>query len=208
MSGPADPLIVKVLSTRGYHSEAAQRAAREALRRTGVLQNPGKERMSAAKLGQVDDILARELSRACSADVCRRAARTAKPAAAIVEVSQADCEICTGSEQRRAAARLRVTTGGSVRKRVVVVGGSPETRRELEDLAGPIVDLRTVDGTARMTQERARGDLGWADLVLIWGSTQLAHKVSNLYRGERVITVPKRGVAAALDCAADWFERR
>lgn len=57
---------------------------------------------------------------------------------------------------------------------------------------------RAIRG-ARRTAREAGGDLLWVELVVVWGSTELAHKVSNLYTGSgdrRVVTCGRRGVAA------------
>lgn len=91
---------------------------------------------------------------------------------------------------------------------VLVVGGSPGTRLELQYLAGDEIELSTIDGTVRRTQKQARQDIAWADLVIIWGSTELAHKVSKLYdparcKGKRRILVVRRGVSA-LAAAVIW----
>lgn len=60
------------------------------------------------------------------------------------------------------------------------------------------LELRLVDGTERRTRPEAQRDLDWADLVVIAGSSELAHKVSNLYTraGDPtlVVTAPRRGV--------------
>ncbi len=66
--------------------------------------------------------------------------------------------------------------------RVLVVGGSPTTRSELRDLVGRSLDLRFVDGTAHRNKRRSKLDVAWADIVVVWGNTQLGHKVSELTR--------------------------
>ena len=61
---------------------------------------------------------------------------------------------------------------------------------------------RRQPGSTRGTEPK--GDLEWADLVLIWGSSELGHKVSLLYTAgpqalrHKVLTVARRGVAALL----------
>jgi hypothetical protein len=96
-------------------------------------------------------------------------------------------------------------------RRLVVVGGSPDTRRELGALAGRL-ELRAVDGTERRTRAQADGDLAWADLVLVCGATELAHRVSGLYTGARtstpVITSSRRGVEAIAGAVVQHVARR
>ncbi len=70
-----------------------------------------------------------------------------------------------------------------------------------------------VDGTERRTAERARHDLEWADLVLVWGATELHHKVSEHYThgppalNRKVIHVARRGVTSLLDEAMTHLKR-
>jgi hypothetical protein len=98
-------------------------------------------------------------------------------------------------------------------RRVVIVGGSPAVREELEAQLGGHVELRMVDGTERHTADKARHNLDWADLVLVWGATELHHKVSGHYTGgppsvsRKVIHVTRRGVAALLAEAVTHLKR-
>ena len=79
--------------------------------------------------------------------------------------------------------------------RLCVVGGSPSTREDLRRLVGEQLGLRLIEGTRARNQADADADCAWADLVVLWGSTELAHKVSERYRGKHIITAPRRGVA-------------
>jgi hypothetical protein len=80
-------------------------------------------------------------------------------------------------------------------RRVCVVGGSPNTRQELARLIGGRLDLRLIEGDRSRTRRQAEDDLAWADRAIIWGGTQLSHKVSELYSGPKVIQMNGRGVA-------------
>ena len=96
-------------------------------------------------------------------------------------------------------------------ERLVVVVGSPATHEQLRELVGTRVDLRVVSGTERRTGNEAKADLAWADLVVIWGSTQLDHKTSRLYtaaRDDRVVTCAKRGIAALAATILEFTSRR
>jgi hypothetical protein len=57
-----------------------------------------------------------------------------------------------------------------------------------------------VDGVERRTKAEAQGDLAWADVVLVWGSSILARKVSTLYTRDAgstpVVVVPRRSIEA------------
>jgi len=98
-------------------------------------------------------------------------------------------------------------------RKLVVVGGSPSVREELRAGAAPEWSLRLIDGTERRTLSQAQNDLEWADVVLIWGGSELDHKVSKLYTDatgplrKKLVQVSRRGVAALLGAAADHLER-
>ena len=72
---------------------------------------------------------------------------------------------------------------------------------------------RGTCSTLRRTADRARGDLEWADLVLVWGATELHHQVSTHYTAaapplrRKVLHVPRRGVAALLAEAIRHLQR-
>lgn len=124
------------------------------------------------------------------------------------------CHVCGGSANRRAVLRAAQTFARHGVTRVVVVGGSPAVHEELQKLKPPEWSLRLVDGTQRRTGDLAKADLKWAQLVIVWGSSELDHKVSTLYMGQRdpaagaVITVNRRGIAALLEAAVRHFDGR
>ena len=107
--------------------------------------------------------------------------------------------MCRGSPNQTAmdAAIAAITRRGW--RRVVVVGGSPGTCEELAAIVGDRVDLRLVSGTDHRSGRDAKADLAWAHVIVVWGSTELHHRVSKLYTDARegcVVTCPKRGIAA------------
>ena len=113
--------------------------------------------------------------------------------------NRSDCEDCRGSANRSAIKRLAARFRQDGRKRLVVVGGSPGVCGALKDEWPDDLELRVVDGTKRNGAAAARGDLAWADVVVIWASSELHHTVSGTYmaRGpdrSKVIIVHKRGV--------------
>lgn len=88
-------------------------------------------------------------------------------------------------------------------RRILLVGGSRAAHVELrEALADSTIELRVVDGlNDSPTRRSAAPDMEWAQLMVIWASTQLPHKVSQAYtegrpRGLPMITVARRGVEA------------
>ena len=202
-----DADLDELLGTLGYAGEPALRAARETLVAAGL--TSGKKRgIDAAKVPAVRAALERVLIPVCGSVTCAAEAGRRSPAARPIGTEANSCAVCGGSENRRAAVRLAASARGRRRPRLVVVGGSPEARTQLVELTRGVAELRLVDGLGRATEDHARTDIAWADAVLIWGSTQLDHKVSNHYsRAANAITVPRRGVAALLDAAADRLDR-
>lgn len=212
MAGDRD--IAELLSEEGFVGAAAQRAARAALEHEG-LTRPGKRRISDAKANPVRELLLRLFARACRSPTCQAALSREKPAASLLVVeSPARCENCGGSDNRRSmlslaeeCRRLRIT-------KMVVVGGSPSVREELISLKPEGFELRLVDGTERRTQEKARADLDWGELVLVWGSSELDHRVSQLYTEappglrRKVVVAARRGVAALLTAGTAHLARQ
>ncbi len=93
--------------------------------------------------------------------------------------------------------------------KVTIVGGSPTIRDRLGSLLEGALHRRFVDGTGRRTKDQAHADVVWADLVLVLGASELAHRMSDLYtRVElalrwKVLQTPRTGIASILDFAAE-----
>ena len=208
----ADVEIDAWLSGLGFGPGAARAAARAALEEA-QLTRPHKARLSTQKLERAALALQARFCLHCPSPACtdaaRRSGRVPLPAA-----TKALCPHCQGSDNARAAQQLLEACAQHGVKRLLVVGGSPALREELQAALGSGLQLRMVDGTERRTGERARGDLEWADLVLVWGGTQLDHKVSAHYahpsaafKGKQ-IHVARRGMAALLAAAVEHLRRR
>jgi hypothetical protein len=79
-------------------------------------------------------------------------------------------------------------------------------RCQFDGLVNDRLELRLVDGTASTNGRAAQRDIDWADLVVVLGSTQLAHKVSTLYTDtgdpvarHKLVTTSRRGIEAIAD---------
>ncbi|WP_224369244.1 hypothetical protein [Hyalangium versicolor] len=207
----ADRDIDEWLAERGYTPTDSRTRARSTLEEAKIT-NPKKARMSEQKLERAEAVLAERFFRVCSAQACAQVARASGREPLLVE-PRTHCESCGGSNNRRAVADFVEACQRKGVKRVVIVGGSPAVREELEDQLGNRVALRMVDGTERHTADKARHNLDWADLVLVWGATELHHKVSEHYTGgpptatRKVIHVTRRGVAALLAEAITHLKR-
>jgi len=207
----ADKDIDGWLGEQGITGPESRARARVALEEAG-LTSARKVRISEPKLPRAEQVLAERFYRVCAASACQQVAKTSGREPLPVE-PRSHCEHCGGSNNRRAeTAFLEACLRHGVRK-VVVVGGSPAVREELEDKLGGRIELRMVDGTERRTAVKAQSDLEWGDLVLVWGATELHHKVSSHYtqpgtpHRHKVVHVARRGVAALLDAGITHLER-
>jgi hypothetical protein len=138
---------------------------------------------------------------------------------AVAHTSPGRCRVCGGSVNERARARIHAARIRSGARHLVVVGGSPRSREEIAGNGGrwerqvtaPLgIEWRLVDGSARHTETAARANIAWADVVVIWGPTQLGHTVSALYTGSgshrRTVTCGLRGVAGLADTIVRGLE--
>lgn len=207
----ADRGIDEWLAERGLSLPDSRTRARAVLEEARLI-NPKKARMSEQKLERAEAVLAERFFRVCGAPACMSVASASGREPLLVE-PKTHCERCGGSDNRRAGVDFLEACRRKGVRRVVVVGGSPAVREELEAQLGTQVELRMVDGTERRTAERARHDLDWGDLVLVWGATELHHKVSEHYTSappptnRKVVHVARRGVAALLAEAVTHLKR-
>ena len=190
------------LAGEGYTTPWAQHQARAVLEAAG-LTKPGRTAMLSTKRAAAQEQLAKWLVRTCGTDECMAWAKEQSDGRLVLAASELTCEVCGGSNNRRAAmAMLRACAAKGV-TRLLIVGGVGATRGEVESLlAGTKLELRMIDGASgRHTRGDAAPNLAWAQLLVIWGSSPLPHAVSNTYTVERprelkAITVSRRGVEA------------
>jgi hypothetical protein len=207
----ADRDIDAWLAERGISLSDTRTRARAVLEEAKII-NPKKARMSEQKLERADAVLSERFFRVCTAPACQQAARASGREPMTVE-PRTHCESCGGSNNRRAVTDFIEACRRKGVRQVVIVGGSPAVREELEEQLEGKVQLRMVDGTERHTAEKARHNVEWADLILVWGATELHHKVSEHYTAgppgtrEKVIHVTRRGVAALLEAAITHLKR-
>jgi hypothetical protein len=191
----------------GYGSTEARSSARLALETAG-LTRAGKQRLSNEKLERAAGVLAEKFYLHCQSTECVAAAAHSGKTSMLCEPKSA-CMSCGGSDNQRAVADFVHAFGPG---RLCIVGGSPSVWEELQRLFAGRVELRLVDGTVRRTSDHAKADLDWADLVLLWGATELHHKVSMQYSNappplkKKVIHVPKRGIAQLLAGALEHLK--
>jgi len=164
------------------------------------LSKPKKTKIAAKKSEEVAELLAQHFILVCGRGDCHRSAnkiaggRQVAPAA-----TEAACDICGGSANQKAIDEMVAAYKAQGWDHLVVVGGSPNARAAFEAGVGGRIELRLISGTARRTKTDAVKDIEWADRVVIWGGTQLNHKVSALYSGPKVSAVGRRSIQAVCD---------
>ena len=204
----SDVAIDEWLGAQGFGLPTSATAARAALEKAG-LTRAGKQRISTEKVPKAEAVLAETFTLHCASPECVAFAK-ARSSSTPSEFCHARCG---GSDNRRAETEFLEACRKAGARKIVVVGGSPAVRQELEQSLGPHVELRLVDGTERRTADRAKADLEWADLVLVWGGTELHHKVSMQYTTappelkRKVVHEIRRGVAGLLAAGVEHFRR-
>jgi len=199
------------LSGLGFDLPEGRASARGALEAAGLTRS-GKARMSTAKEERGRAVLESGFFLHCATPACIAAAATSGRTG-VRTGQRSRCAHCGGSDNRRAQTALLAACQRTGVRRLVVVGGSPSVREELRDALGSGLDLRLVDGTERRSLAQARQDLDWAELVLLWGGSELDHRVSTLYTGapsglrRKLVHTSKRGIAALLEAAVAHLER-
>ena len=203
--------IDSFLSGEGFDLADVRSRAREALETAG-LTRAGKARMSAEKEERARAVLDERFFRHCATPACVAAA-SRSGRVPVRTSNRARCNSCGGSDNRRAEEALLAACHRAGVRRLAIVGGSPSVREELRDALSDRLELRLVDGTERRTLAQARLDLDWANLVLLWGGSELDHRVSSLYTGappplrRKLVHTSKRGIAALLESAVVRLSR-
>ena len=168
------------------------------------LTRPGKTRISNEKLERAAASLVEKLFLHCTQTECVAFAKASGREPVQCEPRNF-CQRCGGSDNARAVKDVMDACRKQGLSKLVIVGGSPTVRQELERLVPAALELRLVDGTKARPLEQAKADLQWGDVVLLWGATELHHKVSNQYQDtatgawkRKLVHVPKRGIAQLL----------
>jgi hypothetical protein len=191
--------IDRFLQVEGFDTPAGAARARAVLE-DGGLTRAGKLAMSAEKQPAARTLIAARLLKFCGDDGCSSRAADGR---APVRVAAACCEVCGGSNNRRAALALAARLKEQDISRLLIVGGTPTLHGELDQLLVPHgIKLRYVDAaTGSHSARDAAPDLQWAQVAVIWGASPLPHKVSRLYTADppphlRVVKFARRGIEA------------
>lgn len=194
--------IDEFLAAEGFLTPWARHQGRAILEQAG-LTRAGKSGIAPEKVAPARQALSRGALRTCGDADCARLGAVKLDGRLLVEGPPASCEVCHGSNNRRAALVLAEACRAAKVTRLLILGGTVANHAELRDLmTASGVDLRCVDGASQnITKKDAIRDLAWAELMVVWASTPLAHKVSVSYTDERppevpMITVARRSIEA------------
>ena len=72
--------------------------------------------------------------------------------------------------------------------KLLVAGGSPGTRGELERLCAGRIDVRFVTEEIKPNRRTVAPLLDWSDVTAIWSSTEIPHKATAVLRGSKALT--------------------
>jgi hypothetical protein len=161
------------------------------------LSRPEKRNISPAKRASVAELIAERFLLVCRRGDCQ--AETRDDDRMVVAASSPEfCEVCGGSPVSASLRTMVDACQTAGIRRLVVIGGSPTIRTRLERELGSALELRLVDGTVARTAVQARDDLAWADVVVLWGSSELAHKATMAYPvgNPKVVRLVRRGIPA------------
>lgn len=205
--------IARLLREAGFTSPEAQAVARAVLEQHG-LTNPRKQQIAPEKVARARALFAAQLRATCVDPDCLRIAATRWPERLPVQVALNSCAICGGSSQRRAVLVLDEALIRIGISRLLLLGGTPPQHTTLRALlVETSVNLRTVDGSGRgHSKTEAAQQIAWAELIVIWASTPLHHKISVPYTSQApahmpVITVARRGVESLCRSIAEGLGR-
>ncbi len=147
-------------------------------------------------------LIERHLVLCCQHEACQEAFASSLGKGVLLMDDASLCEVCGGSDNRRAVQQMVRACRVHRKYKVVLVGGSPDAHAELKHLTPDNFDLRLVSGKLRRDKQQATDDLRYSDLVIIWGPTILPHKISELYTKQKenfpgkLHVVHTRGVAS------------
>ncbi len=200
--------IDALLTEFGCASPESREAARAALQDAG-LTNARKQNIAERKRDEAIAVINQRFARVCADARCQRVIQRDPRPKLLVE--RFACEICRGSTNTAAVEAMAAALVSAGRPRLLVVGGSPNARRELEKLlSGTGVETQLVDGTVAVSSTRADQWVAWADVVVVWGGTQLAHKVSTHFMrpeySSKRLTLATRGIASLSAAVVEHLE--
>ena len=166
---------------------------------------PGKTRIALSKRNAISRMIGARFLRTCHRVECR--AKAEHPSKQRLDVAPEHCEVCGGSAADLAGANLREAMRRAGKCRLLVIGGTPNTQAEVLKQLGDAGEVRFVSNGEAHSSRTASENKGWADVIVIWATTPIDHKITTHYRGPRTITVAQRGAAALASGVASHLFR-
>jgi hypothetical protein len=201
--------IEELLDSLGYSTSAARTQARRTLEDAG-LTNPRKKSIHPQKREEVEILLESRFLRYCGSRGC--AEKAVKGDRELILVPRVGCEACGGRKAPREARVLASACHSLGFGRILVVGGGPKQHKELRNVVGNDLRIDVIDGERRVDSSRARTLARGADIIIVWGSTILPHKVSVSVKHTefafKTLQIIERGVPALLRNATEHCRRR
>ena len=200
------------LNSLGIAGVEQQAIARAVLENEGYTRT-GRINMAVHKEADAQGSLDAQLAFHCSTPTCQQSllqqeTGTASPRR-LIQVERGACEVCEGSADRRALAEMAIAMTEAGLSRAVVVGGTDQKAAKIRELSPNSLQWRFVDGLGNINQRDATSDLKWGDVIVIWATTPLPHRVSNLYsKADHTITSPTSGIATLAREAAEFARRQ
>jgi hypothetical protein len=174
----AEDVIEKdqLLRELGYSHPEAMGAARTVLI-AERLTNARKTNIHIDKIERCRAVLASALIR-----LCNRCQKHPVDGRRLVPIRfPRECDSCHGQPNVNAMDRAIAACQRADIARIVLVGGAPVVHQELQQRWLEHLSIRIVPGDKRHTQQEARQNLQWAQVILVLGSTHLPHHISDLY---------------------------
>ena len=200
-SKETDISILRMFRDLGISAPASQKAAQDALADAGIISSrPNRVNIAASKVERSLQVLQAVFFWRCGGNNCAAKAEAVGRQTLLVE--RAHCMICGGSNDRRALEEMASAAAASNVSKILVVGGTDAKRREIREKSPRGVEWRFVDGKKSKDDRYFRHNRRWAEVIAIWGSTELDHKVSEHFvrKGDaRIVTVSRRGIGALAD---------
>ena len=183
-----DTPLTAMLASFGLEGANAE-SAMEVLYQRG-LTRPGKKRIALLKATAVEQAIREALVRACHKHMCTRKAATAAAHSSrrVVRVPARYCDLCSGQDNRLAVDGMLQAMQTAHCTKLLVAGGSPGTLDALNTLVADRCGLRVISGQDRPSGKTGKERLAWADVVVIWASTEIPHKLTETLKGPKVIT--------------------
>ena len=196
-------VFLNSLGISGVEQQAIARAVLE----DGGFTRAGRTNMAVHKEPAAEESLEAHLAFHCSDAMCREnlheQERHVSEPRALILVERDACEVCGGSTDRRALNEMASAMREGGLSRIVVVGGTDQKAARIREISPDSIEWRFVDGLRNINERNASSDLQWGHVVVIWATTPLPHRVSNLYsKSAHAITAPTSGIATLARAAA------